>query len=825
MKQAEYQHALAAGTRLDGYEIEAVIGSGGFGITYKARDTELNHLVAIKEYLPVQLAWRADSTRVVPKSEADTESYEYGLRQFIEEGRTLALFKHPHIVRVIRYFSANGTAYLVMEYEQGMSFKDYLNETPRPDENYLLNLLLALLDGLQTIHAEKYLHRDIKPGNIYIREQGDPVLLDFGSARQALTQQSQSFTRIVTAGYAPFEQYPGNIKQTPATDLYALGATLYRAVTGRVPVNALQRFNDLQIDNKDPLVPAVEAGASMYSKAFLKLIDWMMQIYPQHRPQSTAQVAALLSVEQRGQATTRVNPDFDFQRRGTGRPGLSTGVLLTAAAGLVAVAAAGLYLVYQYRPTDKPTDTVTANSGRPKVRQPHSAEHSGNTGTKKSAPLVVVKGPTQFVFTTRPRGAKVYLNKQYKGTTPLVTGPINAGTYIVRLEKQGYKPYSSAILLMEGFTYKINRKLRPNNLYRLVIKPTPAGSRIEFVEPKLRYHNDLYVKAGRYKVKVSAPHHRNRLLDLDISYADRTFNIVLNHEQLLRTIRFKSFIRKLAVSDSTQSLLVDSAGEGVFLLDLKTGKLRKKFPRSFHNALSVSHDGRLALLNEFNTTYVIDLQTGARLSTINSRCRERFAWSPVARQFACTYGETLEVRDALKGTRLHSFRLADSAELFAYAPDGKQALVVHSSDQKTLKLIDMRDGRTLQTLKGFHWEFLAAAFSPDGTRILTATDDKKLRLWDLQTAKPVLTIDTDSNTVTNQVAVSADGRHAISVGVDHSLLYWDLKTGKKLAQFSGHTDLVNSIAFFAHSRKIVSAGHDKTVRFWAVPTTQTTAGR
>ncbi len=824
MKQAEYQHALPTGTRLDTYEIESVIGSGGFGITYKARDTQLNHLVAIKEYLPVQLAWRTDSTQVVPKSEADTESYAYGLQQFIEEGRALALFKHPNIVRVVRYFQANGTAYLVMEYEQGMSFKDYLRENPKPDEHYLLSLLLALLDGLQAIHAQKYLHRDIKPGNIYIREQGDPVLLDFGSARQALTQQSQSFTRIVTAGYAPFEQYPGNIKQTPATDLYALGATLYRAVTGKVPVNALQRFNDLQIDNRDPLVPAVEAGASMYSKAFLKLIDWMIQVYPQHRPQSTAQITALLSVEQGEQPSTRINPDFDYQpqRTGRGKRSVSTGLILAAAGALFAVIAASLYLVYEYQPPGKKQDTTTTTTGR----QPSQAEtRSPQRDRQAFKPMEVIKGPTQFVFNTRPRGAKVYLNKQYKGTTPLITGPINAGTYIVKLEKQGYKPYSSAILLMEGFTYKINRKLRPDNLYKLVIKPTPAGSRIEFLQPKLRYRDDLYVKPGKYRVRLSAPNHRSRTLDLAISYTDRTFNIVLKHQQLIKTVPFKSFIRRLAVSDATRSLLVDSASEGIFLLDLNTGKIRRKFPRSFHNTLSVSHDGQLALLNEFAASYVIDLRTGTRLNTIKSKCRDRFAWSPVARQFACSYGNTVEVRDAISGARLKSFTLPDSIELFAYAPDGNRALMLSSSDQKNLKVISMDNGKTMQTLQGFDWEFLAAVFTPDGKKIFTATDDKKLRLWDLQTAKPVLTINTDSNIVTNQVAVSADGKRALSVGVDHTVLYWDLKTGKKLAQFSGHTDLVNSIAFFDHDRKILSAGHDKTVRFWVLPLTQTATHR
>ena len=283
--------ALPAGTRIESYEIASVLGVGGFGITYKGYDHSLHCDVAIKEYLPSGLALRtADGATVIPKSSGDKKYYEYGLQRFLEEARILAKFKERSIVRVSRFLESNGTAYLVMDYEDGESLAEYLQKSGVLAEAEILGIVLPILDGLTAVHAKDFLHRDIKPGNIYLRKKGPPVRLDFGAARQAFGEQTRALTGMVTPGYAPFEQYNSRSKQGPWTDLYAIGATLYHCITGKAPAESPDRIAALQEQEPDPLKAAVEAGHGRYRADFLKVVDWMLAPSPKDRPQRVEQV-------------------------------------------------------------------------------------------------------------------------------------------------------------------------------------------------------------------------------------------------------------------------------------------------------------------------------------------------------------------------------------------------------------------------------------------------------------------------------------------------------------------------------------------------------
>jgi serine/threonine protein kinase len=210
----EYRNALEMGATLSEYQLKSVLGVGGFGMTYLAWDANLEKQVAIKEYLPGDLALRALDGSVVPVSTDHQYDYQWGLERFIIEARTLARFSHPHIVRVNRYFEANGTGYMVMDYEEGESLSQWLKRAPLPPETELRRILLPLLDGLAAVHAAQFLHRDIKPSNIFIRANGSPVLLDFGAAR-ATGGGTRSLTAVLTPGYAPLEQYATDGKQGP----------------------------------------------------------------------------------------------------------------------------------------------------------------------------------------------------------------------------------------------------------------------------------------------------------------------------------------------------------------------------------------------------------------------------------------------------------------------------------------------------------------------------------------------------------------------------------------------------------------------------------
>ena len=231
------------------YEIREVLGVGGFGITYKARDTKLNRLVAIKEYLPAETAIRAHDASTVHAHTSRVEQYQYGLARFLDEAKTLAKFHHVNIIGVHDHLELNNTAYMVMSYEQGHTLSQYLKKNNgQLPEHELIAIIKALLQGLEEIHEQDYYHRDIKPSNICIRKKNhEPVLIDFGAARQAIGNHSKSITGIVSPGYSPSEQYGSDEnKQGAWSDIYALGATLYRCVSGKLPVDAPQRSNAIR---------------------------------------------------------------------------------------------------------------------------------------------------------------------------------------------------------------------------------------------------------------------------------------------------------------------------------------------------------------------------------------------------------------------------------------------------------------------------------------------------------------------------------------------------------------------------------------------------
>ena len=273
--------ALPPGTRLGDYRLDAMIGHGGFGITYQAFDTQLAKIVAIKEYLPVEFAIRQGDGQVVPRSGRVADDFAWGRERFLDEARALARFRHPHIVPVLRYFEANGTAYTVMEFEDGKSLAEVLREPGRrlaPDE--VQRLTNGLLSGLHAVHAQDFLHRDIKPSNIIIRRDGVPILIDFGAARQAMGGRTRTLTNVLTPQYAPIEQYSLDGKQGPWSDIYSAAAVLHHAIAGQPPPEAAARVG------VDPYRPLAETQSERFAPAFLAAVDQALAFAPAERPQS-----------------------------------------------------------------------------------------------------------------------------------------------------------------------------------------------------------------------------------------------------------------------------------------------------------------------------------------------------------------------------------------------------------------------------------------------------------------------------------------------------------------------------------------------------------
>jgi len=285
---AEAANALPAGYALHEYRIESVLGAGGFGLTYLATDANLNLKVALKEYLPGDFASRGEDSTVQPRSDDTTESFQWGLRRFMDEAKTLASFRHLNIVRVMRFFEANRTGYMVMEFVEGKPLSDWIAARRPLPQAALIAIVAPLLDGLEVIHKAGYLHRDIKPANIFMRDDGSPVLIDFGSARH-LVGGNQELTAVVSPGYAPLEQYHAHGRQGPWSDLYAFGGVLYWMVTGNKPVEAAARV-------RHDIMPPVRqvADPKVYGAAFLAAIDWALKPNEDERPQSVTELRRAL---------------------------------------------------------------------------------------------------------------------------------------------------------------------------------------------------------------------------------------------------------------------------------------------------------------------------------------------------------------------------------------------------------------------------------------------------------------------------------------------------------------------------------------------------
>ncbi|CAK0773213.1 formylglycine-generating enzyme [uncultured Gammaproteobacteria bacterium] len=290
--------ALPPDYQLHEYRIESVLGRGGFGITYRALDTQRNQVVALKEFFP-NVASRREGISVClePEHEEALPLFHRGRRTFIEEARVIARFSHPNLVKVIESFEANGTGYLVMNLEPGVSLARLLREQGRaPNEGELKALLTPLLNALTVVHGGGCLHRDITPHNIIVRPDGSPVLIDFGAARQSMSPRGRDDDHadrraplpVVTHGYAAPEQYLPKGKQGPWTDIYALGAVLYRAMTGGKPPDAPRRLSE------DPCQPVATVSHADYSAEFMAAVDWALRPDLKQRPQSLAHWRAKL---------------------------------------------------------------------------------------------------------------------------------------------------------------------------------------------------------------------------------------------------------------------------------------------------------------------------------------------------------------------------------------------------------------------------------------------------------------------------------------------------------------------------------------------------
>ncbi len=382
--------ALPPGSALAEYEVQAVIGQGGFGIVYLAWDRVLECRFAIKEYMPSRIAVRGADSNVSLKSALDREIFDIGLRSFVNEAQLLAGFDHPALVKVYRFWHANSTAYMLMPYYEGPTLKEVLDAgTQKIDEAWLRALLVPLTGALGVLHARQCYHRDIAPDNLKLRaDSGAPVLLDFGAARRVIEGAKRELTAIYKPGYAPIEQREDSgMEQGPWTDVYALAAMLHRAIAGELPPSPLAR---LETDRYVPLSQRFQAG---YSRAFLEAIDRALGVRPADRTRSIEQFCAELGLEGGCNAATSNGsaPGHAWTADGPGaRPPSPApnrrGVLALAGVSLAAVAMGA----WQWRPR-----VVAGRVAESRASEPASASVLPAPASALPAPPPPTQAPSE----------------------------------------------------------------------------------------------------------------------------------------------------------------------------------------------------------------------------------------------------------------------------------------------------------------------------------------------------------------------------------------------------------------------------------------------
>ena len=290
---AQANQPLPAGTALHSYRIVRVLAAGGFSFVYLAHDPN-EQPVAIKEYLPSAVALRVNGAAQPQVADENAALFSAGMKCFFEEAGALARLSHPNVMRVLDFFRANETAYLVMRYERGRALNEQITSLSGPvEELWIRNTFAQLLDGLREVHTAKLLHLDIKPGNVYLRNDGTPLLIDFGAARQVLSAEGVKLPPLYTPGFAAPEMHDQRQLLGPWSDIYSVGATMYACLARATPQPANAR------KQADTVVPASRAWAGEYAADLLEIIDWCLRLDHLQRPQSVFALQKALLGEHR----------------------------------------------------------------------------------------------------------------------------------------------------------------------------------------------------------------------------------------------------------------------------------------------------------------------------------------------------------------------------------------------------------------------------------------------------------------------------------------------------------------------------------------------
>lgn len=786
--------ALPAATELVGdYRIERVLGAGGFGITYLATEIALNRAVTIKEYFPSDFAARGQAQQAGARSQGCAEDYQWGLDRFIEEAQTLAKFDHPNIVRVYRYFPANKTAYMVLHFEEGQSLKAWLKGLGRAPRQKELDAILApLLDALELIHKADFLHRDIAPDNIMIRKNGAPVLIDFGSARGEIAAHSKTVSALVKPGYSPYEQYAETSRQQgPWTDIYALGATLYHAVTGKRPPDAPSRMV------KDEIVPARDAALSSYRASFLKAIDRALALNVDSRPQSIAAWRGdLLAPEpaKPGWLSRALDKKDAAEAPPAAGPRLAAGGhplpdVPGPHGGL-------LDLVDEMRKGTAAAAAPTVRQAAEKPEPPPAAVHTAklDDAPPSPPPFFLRRGAAKARSEpppARPADAA-------PAAVPAAAERHDAGRAIVAVatpERRAPRP--RAVKPFE------RRSLRPL-LFKLLVGAGVASAAVAMQDrlPHFESRGSSIPSSQSTQPAPAAPRsHMAVVVPLQTIKA---------HKGAVTSVAYTDDGRWIVTSggDASVKVWTTASGSLVRTIELDDGPATS-LALSGHRALTSHGDGRIVLW---------DLDRAEKLSSY--RANEASVWSVTfagtpERFAASAHDWKVTLWDTRTTTApAHVFEGHDSAaQAVAFSPKGPY--LASGGADRTVKLWNIDTLDLARTYKG-HKDFVSAlAFSTDGRWLASAGLDGGIRLWSTSSSRLQRILHGHKGRV-GGLAFSPSGDLLASAGDDGTIRLWNFRRGRTARALLGHSGPVRSVAFSPDGRLLASSGEDGTVKIWSI---------
>ena len=811
--------ALPHGTVLaEDYEIERVLGAGGFGITYLARERALDRLVTIKEYFPADFAHRRDTAEAVPRSEGVREDYQWGLDRFISEAQTLARFDHANIVKVYRYFRANSTGYMVLHFEEGQSLKGWLKSLGRaPRQRELDQFLAPLLDALEVIHTADFLHRDIAPDNIIIRKDGSPVLIDFGSARGEIAQHSRTLSALVKPGYSPYEQYAETgHRQGPWTDIYALAATLYHAITGKRPQDAPSRIV------KDDLPPSREVALSSYRARFLAAIDRALALDIDKRPISVRVWRGELLApdpkpERGGWLKRTAKPDDDGAMARTrplgsvlppvpDAPGQHGGFLdfvdgLKKGATPAATAAADGEI------KSKTAPAIGATPPGLLARIADVANDAVPPAAKSSAPAVTeALRPAPSVLRRKlPKPKPVRTGRSLRPLVfKLAIGAAIASVVVAVQDRLTHAPTPPAVAVAPPAKAPV-REARANpaaktdiatasietrSLQNPASPPTavpssPTASAAVVLRPP--------TSAASPSAPAAAVHfaaHRGAALSAQFVEDGRSI-ATLGSDRLVRTFVLATGTsqRSIALGEAGTALAVAGrraavghADGTVSVWDVETGDRAFALGRSGPavTALVFSGAARLAVGAADGTITLWNLDDAARpvhvfeghtgpVRTLAAHPSATLLVSGSADQTARTWDlGRLSAQRTLRGQR-------GEITAVGYAPDGRT--VAAASSDGSIRLWNPGAGRVMRVLRGPKGAVTALAYSPAGDLLATAWDDGTVRLSGTQRWRTLESLSLPGSSP-RSVAFSPDGRLVATAASDGSVNAWSAIIGR-----------------------------------------------